>query len=131
MYSRILICLGNPRHAGEMTKLALSVAEKNPKLIFLRIAPFANNMSLIQMDRDLQFLDKVKVKGKPIKFEKRVSEGKNVGKAILRIANKEGVDLIVMGAIPHKGIFDRLIQDIPNYVMNNSDSAVVLVKGRK
>ncbi|MBI2574867.1 universal stress protein [Candidatus Woesearchaeota archaeon] len=130
MYSSVLVCVSNPRHVKEMTKLALSVSEKGAGLVFLRVVPVVNDWVVRQFDKDLGFMKQLKVSGRRVKYEKRIAEGGDVGKAILAAARKGKADLVVMGAVPHKGIFGS-IRNISTYVMNNSSAAVVLVKSRQ
>ncbi len=131
MYSCVLVCVGNPRHAEEMTRLALSVSEKGARLIFLRVAPVVNDWALREFDSDLAFMGSLKIAGRPVKFEKRVSESEDCARAILDAAKKDGCDLVVMGAVPHKGFFGKLANDIGSTVMSHANAAVVMVKKRQ
>ncbi|GEM_PF-4409236 len=130
MYSSVLVCISNPRHVKEMTKLALSVSGKGAGLVFLRVVPVVNDWVVRQFDKDLSFMKRLKVSGRHVRYEKRIVEGSDISKAILEAARKGRADLIVMGAVPHKGIFGS-IRNIATYVMNNSGAAVVLVKSRQ
>ncbi|MBI3034577.1 universal stress protein [Candidatus Woesearchaeota archaeon] len=128
MYSRVLVCVSNPRHIAEMTRLALSLSGKDLKIIFLRIASIPHEFSMAGLENDLGFLKKVKLRGKPIEYEKRVVEGENIKEIILDVAREEKSELIVLGSNCHKNFIQKISDDISTYVMRNAKCAVVLVK---
>ncbi len=130
MYSSVLVCVSNPKHVKEMTRLALSVSEKGARLVFLRVVPVVNDWVVRQFDRDLGFMKRLRAGGRHVRYERRLAEGRNVARAILEAARKGRADLVVMGAVPHKGLFGG-IRNIATYIMNNSGAAVVLVKSRQ
>ncbi len=130
MYRNVLVCLGNPRHAEEMTRLALAVAEKDVRLVFLRAVKRATQEALKQLEADLSFMRNFRVRGKAMKFEKRLVEGRDIARIIIDTGRKNSSDLIVIGATPHKGVLSRLSGDITKEVMEKSGAAVVTVKSR-
>ncbi len=131
MYSRVLVCLSNPRHGEEMARLALAVSERDSSLVFLRICNHVNDSEIRKLDDDLSFMKNLRKSGSPIKFEKKLVEGNDYSKVIIEAAAREKCDLIVMGSALHKGFLDKLSGDIGCEVMKNSRCAVVLVKSRQ
>ncbi len=131
MYSRILICISNPKHGEEMARLALAVSGKDSSLVFLRICSRVNDSEVKKLDSDLSFIKSLKKASHPVKFEKRLVEGRDYARAILDAAGREKCDLIVMGSALHKSFIEKLTQDIGSVVMKKSKSAVVLVKSRE
>jgi len=69
--------------------------------------------------------ERVKAEGLPVKvafFEE------NPGEAIVKYAEKEKIDLIIMGSHNRKGLFKAVLGSVSNYVVFHAQCAVMIVK---
>ncbi|OPX85128.1 MAG: Universal stress protein F [Pelotomaculum sp. PtaB.Bin104] len=69
--------------------------------------------------------EKVKAEGVPVKtaFFKE-----NPGEAIVNYADKEQVDLIIIGSHNRKGLFKAVLGSVSNYVVYHAQCAVMVLK---